>query len=73
MGLEKIVLTYDAQKLQAIKIFMPKDGQSIEEQLTEQLEKLYQKLVPPPARTYIEEITKSQNKTQSRSTKKTAE
>ena len=59
MKTEKIVLNFDAQKLQAIRIFSPKDGLSIEEQLMDQFEKLYQKIVPPPARTYIEKTQKS--------------
>lgn len=58
MKTERIVLNFDAQKLQAIKIFSPKDGQTIEEQLMDQLEKLYQKIVPQPARMYIEETQK---------------
>lgn len=59
MKTEKIVLNFDGQKLQAIKIFSPKDGLSIEEQLIDHLEKLYQKIVPQPTRLYIEEMQKS--------------
>ncbi|MBC8597612.1 hypothetical protein H8706_12210 [Oscillospiraceae bacterium NSJ-50] len=41
---------------------MPKDSPSLEEQLTEQIEKIYQKVVPQPARLYIEEVMKDNPK-----------
>lgn len=70
MKLKRIIVNYDAEKLTAIEIFSPKDGQSLEKQLIEYLEKLYQKVVPQPTRTYIEEIAKMENKTPAPSTKK---
>ena len=60
MKLEKLSVSFDSEKLRAIRIFIPDDSISIEEQLEEQLEKLYQKIVPPPARLLIEGKEKPQ-------------
>lgn len=62
MKLKRIIVNYDAEKLKAIEIFSPKDLHSIEKQLTDYLEKLYQKVVPQPTRTYIDEIAKMERK-----------
>ncbi|OQB13444.1 MAG: hypothetical protein BWY15_01741 [Firmicutes bacterium ADurb.Bin193] len=70
MKLKRIIVNYDAEKLKAIEIFSPKDFNSIEKQLTEYLEKLYQKVVPQPTRTYIEEIAKMENKPPTQNIKK---
>lgn len=70
MKLKRIIVNYDAEKLKAIEIFSPKDDNEIEKQLTDYLEKLYQKVVPQPARTYIEEIAKPEKKPPAQSIKK---
>ncbi len=62
LKIEKISIGFDTEKLKAVKFFMPKDGPSLEEQLTEQIEKIYQKVVPQPARLYIEEVMKDNPK-----------
>ena len=63
LKIEKISIGFDAEKLKAVKFFMPKDSPSLEEQLTEQIEKIYQKVVPQPARLYIEEMIRDSSKT----------
>ena len=63
LKIEKIIIGFDAEKLKAVKFFMPKDRPSLEEQLTEQIEKIYQKVVPQPARLYIEEVMKDKTET----------
>jgi hypothetical protein len=50
----KIILTYDSEKLTAIRQFSEKGTQPIESVLTEQIEKIYTKTVPLPVRQYIE-------------------
>lgn len=62
LKIEKISIGFDAEKLKAVKFFMPKDSPSLEEQLTEQIEKIYQKVVSQPARLYIEEVMKDNPK-----------
>ena len=62
MKSEKIIVSFDAEKLKAVRFFLPKDSQSVEEQLTEQIEKIYQKVVPQPTRLYIEEMIKDSSK-----------
>lgn len=62
LKIEKISISFDAEKLKAVKFFMPKDSPSLEEQLTEQIDRIYQKVVPQPARLYIEEIIKESTK-----------
>ena len=59
---EKIIVSFDAEKLKAVRFFLPKDSPSLEEQLTEQIEKIYQKVVPQPVRLYIEEVMKNNPK-----------
>lgn len=54
MKMEKVIVNYSAEKLQAIKILSPQVYDSIENVLSEQLEKLYVKAVPLSTRKYIE-------------------
>lgn len=54
MKMEKVIINYSAEKLQAIKILSPQVYDSIENVLSEQLEKLYVKAVPLSTRKYIE-------------------
>ena len=54
MKTTKISITFESEKLSAIRMFNPPDSSGIEEQLLEQLEKLYAKIVPAPVRQYLE-------------------
>ena len=46
MKIEKVSVNFSSEKLQAIKILSPQVYDSIENVLSEQLEKLYVKAVP---------------------------
>ena len=50
-----INLTYDAEKLNAVRRYMARKGQTLEEDLGEFLQKLYEKFVPSNVREYIED------------------
>ena len=50
----RISVTFDSEKLSAIKQFIGEDAGDIESALQEQLEKLYTKTVPAPVRQYID-------------------
>lgn len=52
----------NAEKLKAVSFLCRKTARLLEEQLTEQIEKIYQKVVPQPARLYIEEVMKDNPK-----------
>jgi len=54
MKLTKISINFDSEKLSAIRTFNPPDASGIEEQLQEQFEKLYIKIVPATVRQFIE-------------------
>ena len=54
MKIERVFVNFSAEKLQAIKILSPQVYDSIENVLSEQLEKLYVKAVPLSTRKYIE-------------------
>lgn len=55
MKKENITLSMEAQKLGATKRYMDKKDVSIEQELTDALQKLYEKYVPAPVREYIDE------------------
>ena len=50
----RVTVTFDSEKLAAIRQFIGKDAQNVEAVLLEQLEKLYTKTVPAPVRQYID-------------------
>ena len=54
MSNAKITVTFDSEKLSAIRQFIGKDAGDIESALQEQLEKLYTKTVPQAVRQYID-------------------
>ncbi len=54
MANARIAITFDIEKLSALRQFSEKDGTPVEVFLQEQLEKLYVKAVPAPVRQYIE-------------------
>ena len=47
-------ISFDSEKLTALKQYMAKKGTSIETELEDELQKQYLKLVPVPVREYIE-------------------
>jgi len=48
-------ITFDEEKLEAVKRFMLKKGTDLETELTAQLVKLYEKYVPASVREYIDD------------------
>ena len=70
MANTKITITFDSEKIAAIKQFAPEDMQSINQQLTEHLEKVYSKVVPSPVRQYIDGKEKNAPKIKSSPRKK---
>lgn len=49
-----ITVSYDAEKLGAIKQYMGKKELNVEQEMQDYLEKAYEKHVPAPVREYIE-------------------
>ncbi len=58
MKQDTVIVSFDAAKLKAIKLYMSRKGVSLEQELAEQLNKLYDKYVPVNVRDYIEEAEK---------------
>lgn len=50
-----VSLSYDAEKLNAVRRYMAKKNLMLEEELGEFLQKLYEKFVPSNVREYIED------------------
>ncbi len=59
MKKDTISLSMEAQKLGATKRYMEKKDASIEQELGEALQKLYEKYVPAAVREYIDETADS--------------
>ena len=59
MKKDNITLKMESQKLRATKRYMEKKDVSIEQELGEALQKLYEKHVPAAVREYIDEHTDS--------------
>lgn len=55
MKKDKINISLEAEKLRAIKKYMEKKEVALEDELVEQLQKLYEKYVPNNVREYIDE------------------
>lgn len=55
MKQDTVTVSFDAAKLKAIKLYMGRKGVSLEQELAEQLNKLYEKYVPVNVRDYIGE------------------
>jgi hypothetical protein len=55
MKQDTVTASFDAAKLKAIKLYMSRKGVALEPELTEQLNKLYEKYVPVNVRDYIGE------------------
>jgi len=54
MKKETVTISYDAEKLNAIKQYMGKKELNFEQEMQDHLEKAYEKHVPPTVREYIE-------------------
>lgn len=54
MKKETVTISYDAEKLNAIKQYMGKKELTVEQEMQDYLEKAYEKHVPPTVREYIE-------------------
>lgn len=63
MKIEKITVSYSAEKLTAIKVHAPEIYDGLENQLADALEKIYMKCVPAPTRKYIEAVINEESGT----------
>jgi len=61
MKQETISISVDAEKLRATKKYMEKKEMSIEKELADALQKLYEKHVPATVRNYIDETADDDN------------
>jgi hypothetical protein len=61
MKQETISISIDAEKLRATKKYMGKKELSIEQELAEAIQKLYEKHVPANVREYIDETADNDN------------
>lgn len=55
MKKENISVQLESEKLRATRKYMEKKDASLEQELTDALQKLYEKYVPAPVREYIDE------------------
>ena len=55
MKKEAITIQMDAEKLRAVKRYMEKKDADLEQELCDQLQRLYEKFVPANVREYIDE------------------
>lgn len=49
-----ITLSFEDEKLEAMEIFLKKDGFSVPKKLEETLKKLYEEIVPEPVREFVD-------------------
>lgn len=70
MKKDTIKISFNAEKLRSINIYMEKKELDLEDELVEQLQKLYEKYVPANVREYIDE--KQEEAIQRRKPKKSA-
>ncbi|MDL2274390.1 DUF6103 family protein, partial [Oscillospiraceae bacterium OttesenSCG-928-G22] len=54
MKKDKLTIEYDAEKLTALRQYTPKKEVLIEQELTDTLDRLYEKCIPAAVREYIE-------------------
>ncbi len=54
MSMTELKLTFPTEKLNALRFFMEKKQQTIEQDLQEYLDKTYEKVVPAQVREYVE-------------------
>ncbi len=62
MKKDTIAISLEAEKLRAIKKYMEKKDASLQEEMADQLQKLYEKYVPANVREYIDEREEEENK-----------
>lgn len=55
-------ISVDAEKLRAVKQYMEKKESKLEDELTEQVQKLYEKYVPANVRAYIDDKQEEESK-----------
>lgn len=55
MKQDTVTISFDAEKVKAVKIYMTRKGAVLETEMEEQLNKLYEKYVPASVREYISE------------------
>lgn len=58
MKQDTVTVSFDAERLRAIKLYMHRKGVTPEAELAEQLKKLYERYVPVNVRDYLEEAGK---------------
>lgn len=58
MKKESITIQMDGEKLRAVKRYMEKKDADLEQELSDQLQRLYEKFVPASVREYIDEGSK---------------
>ena len=54
MSMTELQLSFPTEKLDALRFFMDKKQQSVEQKLQDYLDKTYEKLVPAQVREYVE-------------------
>lgn len=54
MSMTELNLSFPTEKMDALRFFMDKKQQSVEQKLQEYLDKTYEKLVPAQVREYVE-------------------
>lgn len=62
MKKDMITISLEAEKLRAIKKYMDKKEADLQEEMADQLQKLYEKYVPANVREYIDEREDEENK-----------
>ena len=62
MKKDVVRVSLDAEKLRAVKTYMEKKEVGLEDELVEQLQKLYEKYVPVNVREYIDEKQEEEKK-----------
>jgi len=75
MKKESMKISINAEKLRAVKTYMEKKEVDLEDELVDQLEKLYDKYVPANVREYIDDKQEEEKKKRkpNKSTKKQVE
>jgi len=62
MKKDVVRISIDAEKLRAVKQYMEKKESNLENELVEQVQKLYEKYVPANVREYIDEKQEEESK-----------
>lgn len=62
MKKDVVRISIDAEKLRAVKQYMEKKESNLENELAEQVQKLYEKYVPANVREYIDEKQEEESK-----------